>query len=868
MKPSRPCRRLLVALGAVQALAAGAQELAAAGAPQYVFNTNFLRGDNSAIEIGELLSSGVLPGTYQVAVVLNGSLRLRRDIVFAKNARSARVEACIDLALLEALRIDVAALVKARALDPGDRSKCLDLPLLMDKASQSYEPGRFRLSLSIPQVFLLPQSESYVDPALWDYGIDAAFSNYSINTSSTRVRSASSLAGSRTTVASTFASGINVLGWRYRNTSSLTAGSGQRRQFSSFTNYVEHDVPALKAQLRMGDVFATSRLLDPVGIRGVQLSDELAMQPGKQSMPRPVVRGVADTNATVEVRQLNFLIYTAKVPPGAFEMADINPAGSAGDLEVRVVEADGRVKTSIQPWGTNNYMVRKGFFTYDAAIGRYRPPAASSAPTDTLPGFPDPAGNRTRSSGDIDLLSFDSTYGLAEKLSLLGGVQLAQGYRAIALGVGTDTPIGPVALDVQQSSSTVLDKTHSGSSLRVSYAKLLNDYGTSFAVASQRYSTAGFRSFTTHAQSVGASHDPGALPGSTPKLSTSISVSQSLRESGWGSFYLSISDNRPWDDSGRSTSVSAGYSNRWKNLSYSVALGQARNLGARGVDAANNTTLSFSVSIPLGSTSRPVAVSASMARGSDGRWSETASLGSSLDLLGSPASYSVYGSGQGGNFNSMGASLSGRTPFAGYSLAASHGSRSANYGGSLNGGVLLHSGGVNFSNTLNETMILADLDGQAGVQVNQLSQTGRNGYAVIPNAMPYQLNQVLVGKNLPADVDLVEGGDSTAVPRRGAISRVRFEVRSGRRIEFQVFRPDGRKAPFGAVLRDEKGNRLGITDPSGKSLVLLLQDAGTVKVAWGEESCLARYALGEKDARLYYEKVALSCPRAYKEARE
>lgn len=115
----------------------------------------------------------------------------------------------------------------------------------------------------------------------------------------------------------------------------------------------------------------------------------------------------------------------------------------------------------------------------------------------------------------------------------------------------------------------------------------------------------------------------------------------------------------------------------------------------------------------------------------------------------------------------------------------------------------------------------------------------------------YQLQRIAV--------ELIDNGGVTAVPRRGAVVLASFKARTGRRIEFLVFKPDGEKAPFGTYLLDEKDNRLGVTDPFGKALVLLENDEGNVKVKWGEESCLAPYSLGEKNDKLYYQKMELVC---------
>ena len=341
-----------------------------------------------------------------------------------------------------------------------------------------------------------------------------------------------------------------------------------------------------------------------------------------------------------------------------------------------------------------------------------------------------------------------------------------------------------------------------GSGVRLSYSKSLDEYGTTFAAASQRYSTQEFRSLTTHAQYLNA--ESGETPQGTPKLSNTLAINQSLRDYGLGSIYVSLSDNSYWNSAGRSTSILAGYADNWCSLSYGLSFKQSCTLDARGIKADNSTSIGLSLSIPLGSTINLISVSASVNSSTNSPTLQTASASSSFTLMGETSSYELYGSGEEGRFNSFGANLSSRTPYVGYSLNASTGKNYTNISGNFNGGVIAHAGGLNFSSTIGKTVILADVAGQSGVEVNNSSKTGTNGYAVISGVSPYRLNQVLVGRNLLPNVELIDNGGVTAVPRRGAIVRANFQAKTGRRIEFLVIKPDGEKSPLWHVLARRK----------------------------------------------------------------
>ncbi|HGB6892041.1 TPA: fimbria/pilus outer membrane usher protein, partial [Salmonella enterica subsp. enterica serovar Enteritidis] len=65
--------------------------------------------------------------------------------------------------------------------------------------------------------------------------------------------------------------------------------------------------------------------------------------------------GIAKTNATVEVRQNGYLIYSTSVPPGQFEIgreqiADLGVG--VGVLDVSIYEKNGQVQNYTVPYST------------------------------------------------------------------------------------------------------------------------------------------------------------------------------------------------------------------------------------------------------------------------------------------------------------------------------------------------------------------------------------------------------------------------------------------------------------------------------------------------------------------------------------
>ena len=105
--------------------------------------------------------------------------------------------------------------------------------------------------------------------------------------------------------------------------------------------YLQRDVPVLRSQLTLGDSATSGDLFDSMTVRGIQLQSDDRMLPEGLRYYTPMVRGIAETNAKVQVTQRGQTLYETTVPPGPFELSDIGAMGYGGDLQVTVTEADG-----------------------------------------------------------------------------------------------------------------------------------------------------------------------------------------------------------------------------------------------------------------------------------------------------------------------------------------------------------------------------------------------------------------------------------------------------------------------------------------------------------------------------------------------
>ena len=806
------------------------------------YNVAFLYGVGQSVDVKTLLmGNDAPPGVYRVDIYVNNTLVGRQDVTFSENPKSGEVEACFSEELLKQAGIDMAALHSAGKLKADTR--CYRLPDLIDQASAVYDVPRLRLNLSVPQAAMTRERRGYVDASVWDSGVALGFVNYNLNSrydySSSEENRQSTNLGLRM--------GLNLGDWHLRNNSYQTSSTGQASKFQSQNTYVQRDITTLKSQLWLGETYTNSPLFDGVRFRGVQMASDEAMRPDSEQGYAPAIRGSAESNATVEVRQNGYLIYSTNVSPGPFEINDLAPSGSNGDLEVTVIEADGRRRIMRQAFSSPPLMVREGRVLYDATLGEFQ---------------------QDYTSGERPVFANGSVmYGLTSDLTLASGVQASSGFQAYSLGAGINTMLGAVSLDGTQSDSSVDGLSKSGQRLRLRYGKFIETTNTNVSVNAQRSLSQDFRSLADHVYAKSAAQEGAwysTLPTAYSRTRLDIYLAQNLgKDSRFGSLYLSGSDERYWDSSS-SRSYTAGYSNSWRSLSYNLGVSHAQNVSsAQYRNRYSDTTLSLSVSFPLGTREHAPQAFLNSSRQQGGDTSlqtgVTGTLPSDRDV-----NYSVVG-GRGADGSGSGsASIGTNTSFGNMSAGYSYGNQY--HSGSLqaNGSIVAHAGGVNMGQPLGETFAMVKVEpSMADIPVSSYSgvKTASNGYAVIPNATPYRANWLgLSAQGVSSDVE-IDTAMQQVVPRRGAAALATFKTSSGRRVQFELFRPDGKPMPFGATVDHDDGQRLGIADPRGRVLALLSeeQSSGELLIRWDANQCRVRYALPEKKAGENYQNISLKC---------
>lgn len=799
---------------------------------QRKFSTGFLKNGGQGIDLTDFLKgNSVVAGHYRVDVLVNGTLVGRQGFQFAKHAKTGRVEACITAPILESLGVNMKPLREAGKLNSTDRDGCYDLPSLIERSSIDYNPSRQHLKISIPQAAMSRSDRGYVDPALWDEGVTTGFVNYSANgRRNTRngISTDSYSVGLR--------NGLNLGPWRLRNESNLNNDETSGTTFTSNRTFAQRDITSLKSQLTLGTTYSNSSIFDSVRIKGGALDSDDSMLPDSQRGYAPVIRGDADTNATVEIRQNGYLLSSTNVSPGPFLIDDIYPNGSNGDLEITVIEADGRRRVTTQAFASLPQMVRRGMLRHNVAIGQYD------------------SNGQERESPMIGIAGL--AYGLTDNTTVFGGLQWAPDFNAVNLGATQGTAIGAFSADVTQSASTTNAQRNTGQSARLTYAKTLESTDTQLSLSTYRYSTEGYRTLDDHISDLATREQDNRSGRAKSRLN--LTLTQPVGPQGNDSLYLTLGEQRYWDQTGKTRQLALGYSGRWGLLNYNLNASHSTN-AASSRKEEDMTRLAFSVSFPLGAN-RSTYIRNSLTRDSTGVQSLQSSVNGNV-MGRNDAFYSVTAGHESTQGKTLSTSLSATTSMAQFNAGYAQGENYTSLNAGATGSIVAHAGGVNLGQQVGESFSLVEVSGVIGVPVSRNAgvTTGLNGYAVVPNVQPYRTNWISVdASQLGADID-IENLTQQVIPRRGSVTVARFDAKQGRRVQFELVKSDGAPMPFGASVENEQGAQLSITDPTGNALVLTDSDQGTLIVKSGGQACRAAYSLPERVSTQGYERLKLMC---------
>lgn len=835
------------------------------------FNPAFLSGDTSQVADLSRFSKGEgqPAGMYRVEVYINEEYINTQDIRFdvlekgRKGADDTGLVPCLSRAWLENQDVNIQA---SPVLLKLTGEQCADLPASFDKAQTRFEFERQRLDISIPQAAFRNNVRGYIPPERWDNGITAGLLDYSFSGSNSKNTESNANYNSYFL---NLNSGLNIGSWRLRNSSTWNHSDNGRYRNNVWRNvntYAQSNIIALKSSLTLGDSYTEGDVFDGVGFRGAQLASDDNMLPDSMRGFAPTVRGVANSSAQVTIRQNGYEIYQTYVPPGAFEITDLYPTSTSGDLQVSVRESNGTVSQFTVPYSAVPILQREGRVKYALTAGKFR----SGSDLQDSPKF----------------MQGTLTWGLPAGVTLYGGSQLSDNYQSFAFGAGKNLGNwGAVSADVTHARSVLPDDSQKeGQSLRFLYAKSLNDYGTNFQLLGYRYSTQGFYTLSETAwrQMEGYRLQTQDGPADTkPELldyhnlyyskkgRLQVNISQQVLDA--GTVYVTGSQQTYWRTGEKDQLWQVGYSGNWEDINYNLNWSWNKSPGLSDADRR----VAFNVSVPLSrwltgtgkarditNSTNTAYATYSVTHDSDNRVAQQAGVSGTL-LDDNNLSYSVQ---QGHTTKGGGAtgtaSLSYQGRYANSNIGYSYGKhyQQVNYG--LRGGVVAHADGVTLSQPLGDTNVLVKAPGADGVRVQNATgvSTDWRGYAVVPYATSYRANRIALDTTTLQDNAELDNAVTNVIPTKGALVRANFEARIGARAKITLTQRNGKPVPFGASVNDEAGGGGSIVGDAGQVFMSGLKPNGKLNVVWGHaasQQCTVSYQLS-KDA----EKRGISYARA------
>jgi outer membrane usher protein len=769
-----------------------------------VFQSSFMRqvqgqpDDAGAQALRALTASSELPpGRYRVSVLFNNQYVEERELAFSLRDDGTGLAPCLSREQLQAWGLNVDGLEQALDSTQG----CFDLERLVPGASSRLDSSQLQLLVSVPQIALRKKSLGHIDPEHWDSGINAAFVNYQASTNYSRGRQV----GERRGYDLYLTSGVNLGPWQLRSNNVLRENNDSQREWTRAYTYVQRDLPGTHSRLTLGETYTPGDVFKSLPIQGVQVASDLGMLPDAMQGYAPIIRGVAQTRAKVEILQNGYPVYSTYVSPGAYEIDDLNTGGGSGELEIIVTESDGQVRRFTQPYANLGNLMREGIWRYSSSLGRYN----------AFNGLDDPL-----------LWQGSLAMGVGNATTLYGGLLASEYYRAANLGVGKDLgSFGALSFDATRSMADI-DSANgaqdpSGMSYAIKYGKTFVTR-THLRFAGYRYSTEGYRDFDEAVSQ--RARDANFLGSRRSRLEAAVYQNIGQRSA----INLTYSQEDYWDKAAPRRQFQFNLSTQHGQVGYNLFASQSLDNKQR-----QDRQVGLSLSMALGTTASRSATFDVQENG--GRYSQRASLtGYDHDTA---LSYRAAVANDQQNHQSADLSLGYQgargSLGAGFTQASNHHAASMNASGS----VLLHGGGLTLGSQLGETSGLVEVPDVAdvGVRNGSSARTDAKGFAVLPHLQPYRLNQIeLDPRNLGPDIE-IDNGVSQSVPRRGALVKTTFSARKVERWVVTLRDREGRPLPFGASLHRGDGTRLGLVGQAGQTVLSLDGLPDSLAAQWGDE---------------------------------
>ncbi|USD61317.1 fimbria/pilus outer membrane usher protein [Vibrio sp. SCSIO 43140] len=771
------------------------------------FNVALLQGDvdvsNLASE-SEFIPSQKNDDVLIVDLYLNEGLkRTNVEVRSAFNSSVNRNEPC----LIESQLLDMDLSV------PKSKSDCYFVSNLVHSSKWEYDSSLFKLKYTVPQSLLKRKIRGDIAPSKWDKGISALFVKHNTNYYVTNYHDAIA----EHYVTSSLKSGVNLGLWQFRH-DGFFRKNNNTSQYNVVNSYLKRPISGIGGVLTLGETSTSDGLFSSLSFTGSKLETDKRMWPQSRLGYAPEVIGQALTNAKVSIVQNGQVIREVTVPPGPFVISDLNDTESQGDLQVIIRESDGSVNTYTVPYSSVPLSMRPGNSVYSLVFGDVRGYGSE---------------NSLFVQGSLQ-------NGASNQLTINSGFRLGYRYQSYLTGGVLSTSVGAFGIKGIYAFTQVHENepTTNGWQLETSYGRTFKT-DTHVSLLAYRFSSEGYMDLSDvlgKRMLNAESEYLNDLDSFRQRNRFTLSVSQSL--SNFGTLNVSGSLVDYYNTNKSSINYQASYNSSWRNVSYNVSMGRQYNLSTKSASKYEDI-LSVGLSIPFDIFERRSSVGFNYTTNSAGE-SATSTLAGTIGSKAQVA-YSAF-SGLENSKSTYGVNVSTKTKFGGVSIGSVSGQGYTRLSAGLSGTILGHQEGLTFGPYTSESFALIHAEGGRGLEVlnGQGAEIDDNGYAILPSIPSYRSSKVALQASSDTYKTVELKTDSkSVVPYSGAIVKVTFETISGVAVLMTVKFEDDQYPPIGAVVYDDRGNKVGVVGQRGQAYARLKKDTKTVSVHWNNgRKCL------------------------------
>ncbi|UPS63405.1 fimbria/pilus outer membrane usher protein [Providencia rettgeri] len=775
----------------------------------YEFNSGFIVGSQESIDLTHFNENELREGLYSIDFYVNGYWKGRHEIQLSKRDKQ-NIAACYSNTLLMSLSINTTALnpTLSRSEQPCGFLKEWNND---SNIKETFDPTSLRLDLTLPQLYIIQSQAGYVPPEFWDKGIPALNTAYQANFYSNNLSDSSIERYS--TMYLGINSGFSYNGWQLKHIGNAAWQEGDSFRWDSNQTYLQAPLVSMKSTMTMGQFYTEGNLFDSVSLRGVKIATDDSMYLDGVTNYTPEIRGIAQSNALVTVRQNNTVIYQTTVPPGPFNLQDGTPSGYGNDLEVIIKEADGSESSFFVPYSSLPQLLRPKFTRYQIATGKLDQNSYHHRPY---------------------IIQGTLQHGYNNYFTFYTGINAYDDYQAYMLGTAINTQVGALAYDITSARMKTQNHRENGFKHQLTLNKLFSDTKTNFIVSGNVRSNESYYNLNESLYLIDNEKRQTTSQLRHEKKSLNYTINQELPES-YGGFYFTGRIVDYWDDRDTEKQYQFNYYNHFDKLSYSISFIR---LYSDNYNNSKDDRISINLSYPLYfGDNQHISLTSNTIFNNSSFDATQLGINGSLDEDNNWV-YGINSSFSNNSNNNIALNTAYRTPYSALNASYSHGKRYRQYALGANGSMVFHADGVTFSPNISQTMALIEAKDAQGASIvgSPGTHIDSQGYALASYMRPYRVNTIELDPKGSSEDIVFQNTLKNVVPYEGSIVKVSFGTKVEKSKVFEVKRINNQPLPFGAEIKGDSGASIGSVG-QGSNIFVNDEYEGKATVVWHEGEC-------------------------------